>query len=222
MRSSLAPSFALLLACGARTELRAGALDASFSAEVAARDATEAASPPEDVPLVAQLDGLRWELPCIALVQDPVCSSASVRGVSAVLQGPPGARYRVTARFRGVVEQKGFTGGAPSGEHWQVGGTPANDSWNVYSLRVSSPAVTYYLNRGPTGLYAVVPIDYTADFEVDVGARVELQADSVNALEIRNVDATGRPFVVPGIPPAPLPFDGQFAQMDVLSITRLR
>jgi hypothetical protein len=45
-----------------------------------------------------------------------------------------------------------------------------------------------------------------------------LQADSLDALQIRNIDENGAPIVVPDVPPAPDAYDGQFVQMDVLSV----
>lgn len=224
---------ATLTACGARTGLRSPPSDA-FDAEAAieldapidrvAPDAPDVrdVTTPADVPLVTQLDGLRWELPCASRLSDTVCTADSTREVSTVLLGTPGERYRVTARFRGVVEQKGFRGGIPVHDHWQIGGIPDNDTWNVYSLRVSSPPATFYVNRGPTGLFECVLLDITEDFEVDVGATVQLVADSVNQLEIGNRDAFGRAIVVPGVPPAPRAYDGQFVQMDVVSVARVR
>jgi hypothetical protein len=40
-------------------------------------------------------------------------------------------------------------------------------------------------------------------------------------MEIKNLDAQGTPAVVPGVPPAPAAFDGQFIQMDVVSVERV-
>jgi hypothetical protein len=222
-----------LVACGARTGLRSPSID-GFYADAAIeldapldRESTDAPdirdiATPTDVPLVTQLDGLRWELPCANRVSDTVCTTDMTREVSTVLLGVPGERYRVTARFRGVVEQKGFRGGTAVGAHWQIDGVPDDDTWNVYSLRVSSPPATFYVNRGPTGLFECVLLDITEAFEVDVGARVQLVADSVNQLEIGNRDAFGREIVVPGVPPAPGAYDGQFVQMDVIAVTRVR
>ena len=50
------------------------------------------------------------------------------------------------------------------------------------------------------------------------GAKVSLYASAVdgNLSQIRN--NTANPIVVPGVPPAPLPYDGQFIQMDVIDV----
>jgi len=47
-----------------------------------------------------------------------------------------------------------------------------------------------------------------------------LEAASINDLQVENVDASGTPFVVPGVAPAPAPYDGQFVQVDVVSVAR--
>jgi hypothetical protein len=49
-------------------------------------------------------------------------------------------------------------------------------------------------------------------------ASVSLSADTVDGIEITNLDANGNPIVVPGIPPAPAAYDGQFIQMDVINV----
>ena len=64
-------------------------------------------------------------------------------------------------------------------------------------------------------------IDETLVVEADGRARFTLFASTVdgNRSEIRNRGEDGGAFVVPGVPPAPAPYDGQFIQVDVLSVT---
>lgn len=174
----------------------------------------------EDLGATARaLTGLRWELPCIARDGMAVCSTSSVSISEGTMGGAPGERFDVTLRFRGVVEQKDYVGGRADGL-WYEGGTGIGDSWNVYSLRVSDPALLAYVNHGTSGIYACVPVDFTRTIRIAAGADVQLVADSVNDLEIENVGAGGHAIVVAGVPPAPRAFDGQFIQMDVVAVTR--
>jgi hypothetical protein len=233
LRIAIAVGVLGVAGCGSRSGLRApdvGARDASDDrvvlADRAAIDATDATPsvdvPETDNPVVTALNGLRWELPCVQVVETVVCTAPDSRGVSADLRGTAGERYRATLRFRGVVEEKEYIGGTPRGVHFQVGGTPVMDPWNVYQLEVSSPRQAYYLNRGTTGLYSCTAIDEIEEIEIDVGATVRLLAQAVDARQIRNVDRNGRPIVIDGVAPAPAPFDGQFIQMDVIGVVRLR
>ena len=67
----------------------------------------------------------------------------------------------------------------------------ANDTANIYALGISSPPATFYVNSGTTRLgselYAEA-IDFEMTIIVAGGATVELQADSIDALQIRNID----------------------------------
>ena len=169
----------------------------------------------------ASLSGLRWELPCIAPTTDArVCTTNASDTKSTVFGGAPGAQYDIELRFRGVVETKAYSGGATDG-FLNVGGTPAGDAWNVYRLSISAPAQTLYLNAGTSGLFHSFGIDYTRTVRAASGATVTLTSLSIDNLEIVNRDDGGNPIVVPNVPPAPSPYDGQFVQMDVVSVTRV-
>ena len=51
------------------------------------------------------------------------------------------------------------------------------------------------------------------------GATVTLLADVVDGHEIENVDPAGTPIIVPGVPPSPAAYNGQFIQMDVDAVS---
>jgi len=167
------------------------------------------------------LDGLRWEMPCAG--DDPVdpprvCQTSKSATQSATLGGSPDVTYAVTLRFRGVVEEKGYLGGTKE-EHWQIGGTPAADPFNVYELKVSDPAQSYYVNSGVSYTLHSFALDYEKTIEVKGGAQVTLSADPIDTGEIKNIDSTGAPIVAPGVAPDPKAYDGQFVQMDVSAVT---
>lgn len=175
-----------------------------------------------DCDVVADFDGLRWELPCGD--RDPggeVCNTDDVVETRFVARGVPGARYAVTLRFRGVVETARYMDGTADG-HFYIGGSHYGGAWNLYALEVASPRETFFLNHGPEGDYFCLPIDYTREVLIDTGARVILRAESIEDREIVNRDETGSPIVIPDVEPWPDAFDGQFIQMDVLAVRRVR
>jgi hypothetical protein len=170
--------------------------------------------------VAASLQGLRWEMPCKAGHQGPFCSAAVQKPiVTATLAGDPARQYVVTLRFRGVVEWEPYAGGRAEGS-WYVGGRPDNGINNVYQLGISAPAQVFYLNApsGDGNLGRVWSIDYQKTIRVQGGAKVTLTADAQDGNLVSNLDDKGTPLVIPAVPPAPAPFDGQFIQLDVVSV----
>jgi hypothetical protein len=149
----------------------------------------------------------------------------------ATLQGTAGKSYDVTLHFRGIVEEKTYSGGTNGGavgveadggvdpDLFISGGTPDTGTFNIYELDISAPPQKLYLNSGKSGIDQVFLIDYQATITMQAGATVTLTANSVEGVETFNRGPNGGPaVVVPGVPPAPQTFDGQFVQMDVASI----
>jgi hypothetical protein len=50
---------------------------------------------------------------------------------------------------------------------------------------------------------------------------VGLTADPTDGLEYSNEGPDGGPVVPPGVPPAPMAFDGQLVQMDVVAVAAM-
>lgn len=171
--------------------------------------------------IAGQLDGLRWELPCTEPGPSSVnCATPESDIETNVITGTAGARYQVTLHFRGVVEQKTYTNTTATDGLWAEGGTPDPGTFNIYKLQISAPDQTYYLNNGSSGIDNCFLVDITKTVAIDTGATVTLDASAGgDALETKNVDPQGSPIVVPGVPPDPDPYDGQFIQMDVVSVT---
>ncbi len=169
--------------------------------------------------VVGTLDGLRWEMACSGATSNPlVCVASGASTDSKILGGAAGQAYSVTLRFRGVVEEKTYLGGTKLA-YWHEGGTPSADGFNVYKLEISSPPQTYYLNSGVSDSYWCVSLDYTHTVTIAAGATVTLSADPVDLNQIRNVGEDGAtPLRVPDVAPYPDAYDGQFIQMDVLSV----
>lgn len=195
--------------------------------------AVAAADKPDDLKKVAaSIDGYRWEFPC----KDPMpenpkegadCVSGLVKGdpkktdnfsAEKTFGGEKGKRYKVTLRFRGVVEPMMYKGGTKDGEYFYVGGEPNNATYNIYKLSVSSPKAHFFLNRQDKVGHKIFTIDYTKIVEIDGGATVSFLGDGQNGRLISNF----LKLVPADIKPAPKPFNGQFVQMDVLEVTEVK
>lgn len=175
-------------------------------------------------PIVSSLQGLEWLLPIIAPAGSGFGTTVPAVTVNSTLTGNPSELYSITLRFRGVVEEKTYTGGSNDGAFWQIGGTPASDSWNVYRLTISNPSQTYYLNRGTSGQFLCYAIDYEKTLSMYGNATLSLLADPVDVgnQEIYNSSTDARslitPISIPGITVPTQPYDGQFIRMDVISV----
>jgi hypothetical protein len=183
--------------------------------------------------VVGSLEGLRWSLPCTMPPSGNNCPATNSTPVMTTVKGTLGVLYAVTLRFRGVVEQKTYSGVPDSGaglavgtnaSFFVVGGTPGGDGYNVYELSVLGPEANVlpfiaYLNSGVSGLSPCFPIDYTVTLPMAAGSTITLTTNTVDGQERANEDMNGTPIVVPGISPYPSAYDGQFVQMDVVSVT---
>ena len=166
--------------------------------------------------VAGSLHGLRWEMPCKN--KGITCTAAIPRPVKTTyLGGDLNHTYSVTLRFRGVVEQQSYTGGKKDGL-WYIGGRSNNSNYNIYKLEITDPPQTYYLNAGRVGIRRCWLIDYVKTIRIRGGAKIILSADAQDGVLIGNIDGQGKPIIVPGVPPAPLPYNGQFIQMNVLEV----
>jgi len=172
------------------------------------------------VELVADIDDLRVELACLGTGSSSVnCETADNDESRTIVSGKKGVTYDVTIRIRGLVEQKTYSGYSNEDGMWIEEGTPDGSTFNIFKLEISSPAQTYFLNSGSSYIDQCFLLDIQKTLVMDDRARVTLFADAGgDGLSTKNRDQNGNPIVVPNVPPAPNPFDGQFLQMDIISI----
>jgi hypothetical protein len=190
----------------------------------------------DPIDFAGEMNGYRWELPCAdpslrdTCAWDPALLDGAIddpmytlhREDAIVFGGDPSVVYDVEIRIRGLSEPKDFSGGEVQAEHFQIGGTPGTNDYNIYSITVEEPAQVYTVNRNEmgTGHYTFV-MDYTVTIPVHGGTMVTMAMMDPNDQAIANPggsSGSADPFVVPEIPPFPDPFFGQFIQMDVLSV----
>jgi len=185
--------------------------------------AAEAPSP------AAEIDGYRWEFPCKEPMREEIlsptenvdCSSTHVTGdpnttdnftTTKTFGGEAGKTYDVTLRFRGVVEPMTYKDGVKDGDYFYIGGAPLDEHYNVYKIEVSAPKAYYYLNRQDEVGHKIFTIDYTKTIKVEGGASITLSGDGQNGLMISNF----KKLTIPEV--APEPYNGQFIQVDVVSV----
>lgn len=199
--------------------------------------------PSSIIPLVS---GLRWNLPSLASI-DVISAACAFQNVIAVLGGNPATTYTITIRLRGIMELARYSGGTNDGAFWQVGGTGltavtlpspvpiigspnggANVARNVYKLIVGNPPQTFYVNRmndingdpASSGYdpYHTYVVDYNQSFSIQGGSFIQMTADPSDGFERKNQDYQGNPNLIVGITPYPAAYNGQFCQLDVVSI----
>lgn len=180
----------------------------------------------------SSIDGYRFEFPCKKpMPANPKlgadCDSGLVKGdpkktdnfvAERKFDGEPGKRYKVTLRFRGVVEPMMYKNGKMDGDLFYIGGEPNNNTYNIYKITISSPRSHYFLNRQDKVGHRIFTIDYTKTIEIDGDATVTFLGDGQNGRLISNFSK----LVVPDIAPAPQPFNGQFVQVDVVNVVEVK
>lgn len=133
--------------------------------------------------------------------------------------GEKGKRYKVTLRFRGVVEPMMYKNGKQDGDLFYIGGEPNNATYNIYQITISSPESHYYLNRQDAVGHRTFKIDYTKTIEIDGGATVTFHGDGQNGHLISNYGK----LVVDGVSKEiKQPFNGQFVQVDVVDVAEVK
>ena len=176
----------------------------------------------------ASLDGYRFQFPCKGKMPEKPkkgagCQSALVKGdpfktdnFKKVVHfgGETGKTYKVTLRFRGVVEPMMYKNGKMDGDYFYIGGEPNNGTYNIYKIDVASPKSHYFLNRQDRVGHRIFTIDYVKTIEIEGGSQITLSGDGQNGKLISNFAQ----HVVPEIAPAPKPYHGQFIQIDVVKV----
>lgn len=166
------------------------------------------------------LAGLRWLAPCGATVPgDPTLCVATSTRQTVTIGGDPSRRFHVTVRIRGIGEIAPYNSGSiPGAPSWYVGGQVADDYHNDVRLTVSSPVAAYHLNNSSIDPGFVLPFDYPATFDIDGGATATFDIDPQDAVQLRNQDPGGDPMTIPGVTTTPSPYDGQFFQLDIITV----
>lgn len=178
---------------------------------------------------VPTLAPLAWQLDCMgtsdSCAGDDVCAVEAplnlhevTRSATASLMGDPATLYEVQLHLRGVVEPKAYVGGETN-EHWNEGGTPAPDGWNVAYLELEDPPRLIYVNAGLPMARHCMAIDHELVVRMRGGSTLELGVVDPNNCAIINVDAPGGdPISLPDVDAPTQPHNGQFMRVEAVSI----
>jgi hypothetical protein len=186
-----------------------------YVASDAAIDSRAIDAPPDAQPAAFALDGQRWLLPCTGSGNGSgLCPCTTSIPTQTVELSGDSTIYQVVIRIRGVFEVTPYgSGGSGSGDFY-TGGTAANDYSNIYELAVSSPAQHYFVNSANSITSSgVVAADYEAKLPIAGNATVTFTANGQDGMQSENSED----LTIPGVVTTPSPYDGQFAQLNVVS-----
>ncbi len=175
--------------------------------------------------LTSDFDGFRFECPCLAGDEnhsgDGNCNVAPevdrqtiVRGMG----GDPDTIYDVTLRVRGLTEPNTYTGGMLQGERFYTGGTTSTAGYTSYMMTITEPPQHHFFNYNPTTSHIHFLLDYEVTVQIRGGSQVTFDVDGDGSVPDGHQVANFDQLVVPEVAPAPDWYDGQFVQLDVLSV----
>jgi hypothetical protein len=175
--------------------------------------------------LAAELHQFRFECPCkegaANHTSDGNCNvtpETDRQTVAKTMGGDAGTVYDVTLRVRGLTEPNTYKNGMRQGERFYIGGTTNTPGYTSYMMTIADPPQHFFFNYNATTSHMHFVLDYEVTVKIRGGSQVTFDVDGDGSVpdghQVSNFDDT----VVPGVPPAPMPYDGQFVQLDVVSV----
>jgi hypothetical protein len=172
----------------------------------------------------AALDKFRFECPCKAgaanHTSDGNCNvtpETDRQTVVKTMGGDATKIYDVTFRVRGLTEPNTYKNGMLQGERFYIGGSTNTPGYTSYMMTVADPPRHYFFNYSATTGHVHFKLDYQVTVKIRGGSRVTFDVDGDGSVpdghQVSNFDN----MVVPDVPPAPMAYDGQFIQLDVVS-----
>ncbi len=159
-----------------------------------------------------------WRIPCTSHIAQDYCPASGVTQATTIA-GTSAQHYHVTVRIRGVMSNNTYQNGTSAGTGWYAGGSAMMSIYDQLAVTVSSPAAVYFINEGTDRNCCTHVFDYTAGFDIDGGATVTFDGKTGDAYIWENKNGpNGAALTVAGVTTTPDPYDGEFAQMDLLTI----
>jgi hypothetical protein len=173
----------------------------------------------------AELDLFRFECPCLPGPEnhtgDNNCNVAPETDRQTVVKamgGDPNTVYDVTFRVRGLTEPNTYTGGTLEGERFYTGGSTSTAGYTSYMMTVADPPEHYFFNYSPTTGHVHFTLDYEVTVQIRGGSEVTFDVDGDGSVPDGHQVANFDQMVIPDVAPAPDWYDGQFVQLDVVSV----
>ena len=192
---------------------------------VAVRRARPAASVCSTI--ASSFDKFRFECPCIdadhfGLDKIDNCNNAPAverQTHSKKLAGDANVVYDVKLHVRGDTEPNTYVKGKldPNGRFY-VGGETSAPGYSAYMLTVADPQQVYFFNYNPTTSHMHFLIDYEVTIPMRGGTTLTFEVNGGKSVPDGHDSSNRERLVVPGIEPAPEPYNGQLVQFDVVSV----
>jgi len=134
------------------------------------------------------------------------------------LAGDSDVVYDVTLRVRGITEPNIYASGTLEPPRFYVGGATTEAGYTAYSLTVADPAEVYFFNYNDSVGHFLLELDYEVVIPMRGGTTLTFDVNGQTSVPDGHGVSNRDGWVVPDIPPAPDPFNGQFIQFDVLDV----
>lgn len=136
-----------------------------------------------------------------------------------MVAGDPSVVYDVKLHVRGNTEPNTYVKGKlDPNNRFYVGGETSTPGYTAYMLTVSDPQQVYFFNYNPSTSHIHFLIDYEVTIPMRGGTSIKFEVNGGKSVPDGHGVSNREELVVPGVPPAPDPFNGQFVQFDVVSI----
>jgi hypothetical protein len=171
------------------------------------------------------LHGFRYEAPCIdadhfgADKQDNCDMAPEVDRQTH--QVTLGGDADVTLHVRGIVEPNNYMNGTLVPPRFYIGGVAGHTGYTAYSLEVAEPPGLFFFNYNDTTGHFTFTVDYEVTIEMQGQTQVTLEVNGQTSIPDGHGVSNRDEVIVPGVDPAPAPYNGQFLQLDVLLVEAL-
>jgi hypothetical protein len=177
-----------------------------------------------DASPAAEFDKFRFLCPCkegaANHTSDMNCNvtpETDRQTISKMMGGDATKVYDVTLHVRGLTEPNTYKSGMLQGERFYIGGSTNTSGYTSYMMTVADPLQHFFFNYSATTGHVHFKLDYQVTVKIRGGSKVTFDVDGDGSVpdghQVSNFDNT----VVPDVPPAPMAYDGQFVQLDVVS-----
>jgi hypothetical protein len=177
--------------------------------------------------LASGFDQFRFECPCIDAnhfgpSKGENCDNAATadrQTHSKKLAGDASIVYDVKLRVRGNTEPNTYVlGKLDPNKRFYVGGETSTPGYTAYMLTVADPKQVYFFNYNPSTSHIHFLIDYEVTIPMRGGTTLTFEVNGGKSVPDGHGVSNHDRLVVPGIPPAPDPYNGQLVQFDVVSV----
>lgn len=173
-----------------------------------------------------ELDKVRLECPCIDPDHFGLDKSDNCDATPAVdrqthvkkLGGDPNVVYDVKLRVRGNTEPNTYQGGKLEQGRFYIGGQTSTPGYTAYMLTVAQPPQVYFFNYNASTGHIHFLIDYEVVIPMQGGTTATFEVNGGKSVPDGHGVSNRERLVVPGVAPAPDPFNGQLVQFDVVSV----